>query len=302
MRPKSVYRLYRGASALLRTLPGPVARGLAGATGALVAQVSPERRAVVAANLRRVVGDGPSEAELDRLVRRAFAAYGRYWSDATRLDPAEEHLLERRWSIDGAAGYLEAIGRGHGVVLALPHLGSWEIGGIWSASLGHPLTTVAEPAEPRELFDWFVAEREALGLRVLPLGGTTATALLQTLRSGGVVALIADRDIVGDGVEVEFFGARTKLPGGPAVLALRSGAPLMACAVYHGAGDRHHAVIRPPLDTTRRGHLRDDVVRVTQALAHELEHLIATAPEQWHVFQPNWPAAAARGDEPCASR
>ena len=88
---------------------------------------------------------------------------------------------------------------------------------------------------------------------------------------------------------VEFFGERTTLPGGPATLALRTGAPVLPSATYF-EGRRHHAVIRPPLDVTRTGRFRDDVARVTQALAHELEDLIRAAPEQWHLLQPNWPS------------
>jgi phosphatidylinositol dimannoside acyltransferase len=110
------------------------------------------------------------------------------------------------------------------------------------------------------------------------------------LRSGHVLALLADRDIEGNGVEVEFFGERTTLPAGPATLALRTGCPLVPAAAYL-RGRQHHIVARPPMPIERRGpRLRDDVARITQALANELEALIGVAPEQWHVQQPNWPS------------
>jgi KDO2-lipid IV(A) lauroyltransferase len=172
----------------------------------------------------------------------------------------------------------------------LPHLGSWEVGAVWAARHGFPLTTVAEPLEPPELYEWFVAQREKLGLRVLPLAARASTDLLTTLRRGELVALLADRDIVGDGVDVELFGERTRMPGGPAVLALRSGAPLIACAIFMRPRGRHFIVVRPPIAVERLGRLREDVARVTQQLACELEALVRLAPEQWHVFQPNWPA------------
>jgi KDO2-lipid IV(A) lauroyltransferase len=91
---------------------------------------------------------------------------------------------------------------------------------------------------------------------------------------------------------VEFFGERTTLPGGPATLALRSGAPILPIAVYF-EGDHRHAVVKPPLDTTRQGSLRDDVQRLTQDVARALEELIRVAPEQWHLLQPNWPSDRA---------
>ncbi len=103
------------------------------------------------------------------------------------------------------------------------------------------------------------------------------------------MCLLSDRDIGGGGVEVEFFGERTTLPGGPATLALRTGAPVLPTAVFFD-GDRHRGIVRPALDIRRTGRLRDDVQRITQLLALELESLIRRAPEQWHVMQPNWPS------------
>ena len=292
---RGIYLWYRGTAQILRALPRPLASAAAAAASLVMAVAEPDQRKAVAGNLRRVLGPEVDEATLWRCVRAAYVSYGRYWSDAARLSRSEPDLLARRWSIEGADRFFEAARSGRGVVLALPHLGSWEIGGIWAASVGHPLTTVAEPAEPADLFRWLVAQREALGIRVLPLGGSTATKLAATLRAGGVVALVADRDVAGDGIEVELFGATTRLPAGPAVLALRTGAALLPCAVYHGRGDHHHAVIGPPLDVERQGRLRADATRVTAQLARELEELIRRAPEQWHVFQPNWPATSGAG-------
>jgi KDO2-lipid IV(A) lauroyltransferase len=80
------------------------------------------------------------------------------------------------------------------------------------------------------------------------------------------------------------------LPGGPATLAFRTGAAILPVGVYFTPGRDHYALIRPPLDMTRTGKLRDDIARVTQALAHEFEALIRRAPEQWHLLQPNWPS------------
>ena len=275
---------------MLRILPRPIGIAAAAAAGRVVAERSPETRAVVRRNLRRVVGPDVGDEELERLVRRAFASYGRYWADSASLRPTSRRVLARRFTVEGIE-HLDAASRaGRGAVLVLPHLGSWEIGALWVARRGLPLTTVAEPVEPPELFDWLVAEREALGMRVLPLGPDAASELLATLGRGGFVALLADRDLVGDGIEVELFGETTRIPAGPAVLALRSGAPLIAAAIYMRPGDGHHVLVRPPLDTERRGRLREDVRRVTIELAGELEQLIRLAPEQWHVFRPNWPA------------
>jgi KDO2-lipid IV(A) lauroyltransferase len=157
------------------------------------------------------------------------------------------------------------------------------------------LTVVVEPLEPPELFDWFVEMRRSIGMTVVPLGRRAGPAVLRTLREGGVVALLSDRDLVGSGVEVEFFGERTTLPPGPATLALRTGAALLPATMYSSERARHHVVIRPPLAVERRGAVADDVARITQDLAQELEKLIRLAPEQWHLFQPNWPSDPGYG-------
>ncbi len=279
----------------MRSLPEPVSSAI-GATGGLVASaVAPRRREIVAANLAGVVGPA-GHAAMQRLVRRAFVDYGRYWADAARLEPAEERTFARRWRVDGDEGLRKAVANGRGAILALPHLGSWDAGGRWLAAAGFEFTVVVEPLDPPELHEWFAEQRRRLGMRVLALGPGTGAALVADLRAGRIVVLMADRDITGDGVGVRFFDEEVRLPAGPAVLSLRTGAPIFPAAVYHERGGRHHAVIRPPLETARTGRLRDDVARVTADLAGALEELIRTAPEQWHVFQPLWPGSGEADD------
>lgn len=280
--------VYRSSTALLNLLPRPAALGLGSRAGQVLASVSPHRRAVVAGNLRHVVGPAASDAELARIVRRGFSSYGRYWTESAILVARNRALFAAATDMVGRAHLDEAIARGDGVILALPHIGSWDVGGAYLVEQGIPLTGVAEVAEPLELFAWFVARRAALGLTALPLGSGAAAQLLREIHRGGVVALLADRDILGDGVEVELFGARARLPRGPALLALRSGAPLLPCAVYQLPHGRYQMVVRPAISASRKGRLRDDVAALTQVVAHELEELIRPAPEQWHVFQPNW--------------
>jgi KDO2-lipid IV(A) lauroyltransferase len=115
------------------------------------------------------------------------------------------------------------------------------------------------------------------------------------LKDNQVVSLLCDRDIPRDGVrsgvEVEFFGERTSVPAGPAFFALRTGAALLPLATYFTRkSDGHHTVVRPPIPVERQGGLREDVARITQLLMIEIEGLIRRAPEQWHLFQPNWPS------------
>jgi len=282
---------YRTGAVLARALPSVVAEGLATPFGFGASYANAERRAMIRRHLRRVRPDWP-DWRLRQASQQAFDSYARYWIEALRLPTLSSRVVERGFRTDGYQEHIVGgLAAGKGVILALPHLGGWEWAGRWLAIRGHRITVVVEKLEPPELFEWFANLREELGMTVVPLGSEAGKAVLGALGRNEIVCLLCDRDLQGGGVEVEFFGERTTLPGGPAMLALRSGAPLVPVAVYFT--DRlngHYGLVRPPIPSVRRGKLREDVARVTQLLAHELEFLIRRAPEQWHLFQPNWPS------------
>ena len=286
---RAVFRTYTTLARCISALPEPVALGLGRTVGDVLFRVRHEHRAMVTANLRRVLGaDGDDTAVLDRWARRSFQEYARYWVEGARLPGTGPDEVVQHMYIDGLEHLRAGAATGKGTVLALPHIGSWEWGGAFLATQGLPMTAVAERIEPPALFDYFVEQRAAMGLTIVPLDRHSGGALLATLRAGGLVGLLCDRDIEGTGIEVDFFGERTTMPAGPATLALRTGATLCTGAVYSGPGRQHRSVVEPPLDTTRGDSLRDDVARLTQEIATRLEGLIRRAPEQWHVFQPLW--------------
>lgn len=280
----------RSAQVLAHHLPRPVAAPLVTAASRGYARFSAQERRVVELNLRRIYGDDLDEATLDRSTRRVFENYGRYWLDSLRLVDMTPEQIDLGFTYEGIEHLADPMAAGITPVVGMPHLGGWE----WSAAYltkvrGWPVASVAERLEPPELFEWFLEFRRQLGMHIIPLGPSAAAEVAAQLASGTIISLLCDRDISGDGIVVEFFGERTRLPGGPAVTALRSGAPLVPAAAFF-EGDLCHAVILPAIDTERRGKLRADVTRVTQDLAHALETLIRRAPEQWHLLQPNWPS------------
>jgi KDO2-lipid IV(A) lauroyltransferase len=281
---------YRVGSRLLRLLPGPAATVAGKALGVGMSNVDPKRRRMVERHLQRIYEDRLSPYELRRAVARAFDSYARYWMEVFRLPEVTPDGLDAGMSYEGFEQVDAALAAGTGAICALCHLGGWDWGGAWLATQGYPMTVVVEPLEPAEVFEWFAEFRRSLGMTIVPLGPDAGSTILKALRANQLVGLLCDRDIAGGGVEVEFFGERTTLPAGPATLALRTGAPLLPTAVYFDSHGRHRGVVRPAIDLTREGSLRDDVARITQTIAHELEILIRAAPEQWHVFQPNWPS------------
>ncbi len=287
--------LFKTLSAVLEALPERVDVALAGSLAAAFGRRSRTARANLSANLEHVLappGDAPDPALLDLFVDRGFRSYGRYWAEGAKLPALDAAVVYRRFTIAEGLEHLEAArSRGRGVVVALPHVGSWEWGGSFLNSLGFGMTAIAEELDPPELFAWFKQKRESIGIRIEPLNDQAGAVLLATLRAGGVVGLLCDRDLQANGVEVTFFGERVTLPAGPATLALRTGATLVAAACYSGPGPDHFAVVTPPIATERTARLREDVVRVTQCVAGELEGLIRRAPEQWHVLERRFGAA-----------
>ena len=286
------YYAYRGGAGLARMVPKTIANPIARGLGRLSAVAMPARRRQVERNLRRATGGELSGLALHRAVSDTFDSYGRYWFELFRLrgDLDEGELLADPNMVDGFEHVVAGCEAGNGVIAALPHVGGWDYAGAWLAAHGYPPTVVVEPLEPPELFEWFADARRRLGMEVIPLGPDAGRGVLRALRANRVVCLLCDRDIAGDGVEVVFFGERTTLPAGPATLALRTGAPLLPVAAYFRPRGGHRAVALPPVPAAREGRLRDDVARVTQALAHRFEELIRAAPEQWHLLQPNWPS------------
>ena len=288
LRARAPYYAYRGAAVAARGMPGPLAGMAARGLGLAFTQAMRGRHNLVARHQQRVRPD-LTGAALQRAVQRAFDSYARYWMEAFRLPGLSREQIDAGLTAEGYEHLVEAHAAGKGAILVVPHLGNWDFGGAWLAIQGIPVTAVAEPVEPPELFEWFAAFRRKLGLKIIPLGPDAGVAVLRAVKAGEVVGLVCDRDIAGGGIEVEFFGERTKLPGGPATLALRTGAPVLPVAIYFDGPHHHRGVVRPPIPIERTGRLRDDVARVTQTIATELEGLIRQAPEQWHLFMPNWP-------------
>jgi phosphatidylinositol dimannoside acyltransferase len=243
-------------------------------------------------NLRRVVGPQLSELRLDRLVGDALRSYSRYWLETFRLPRMDKRGIAERVQTSGADNLAAALGRGRGAIVALPHMGNWDVAGVWLVANHGPFATVAERLKPESLFDRFVAYRESLGFEILPLTGGARPpleVLRERLRENKVVCLVADRDLSRSGIEVDFFGEAARLPGGPALLAATTGAALLPVGMWFTPDGGWGQVINPPVDVPE-GRLKEQVPAVTQAVAHSFETDIAAHPADWHMLQRLWVA------------
>lgn len=281
--------VFKGLSSVLEILPERVDVWLGSTIAEAIGKRSGAPRDNLRENLRQVLsygGDDVDNALLERFVNRGFSNYGRYWVEGAKLPALSKDYIDKRFVVAEGLEHLRAAkATGNGVIVALPHIGSWEWGGSFLSHIDLAMTAVAEALDPPELFQWFKKKRASIGIDIEPLDEHAGTVLLQTLKAGGVVGLLCDRDIQGNGMDAELFGSSVTVPAGPATLALRTGATLVAAACFAGPGRDHFAVVTAPIDTTRQGKMREDVERVTKDVTRELEFLIRRAPEQWHVLE-----------------
>ncbi|WP_327167800.1 phosphatidylinositol mannoside acyltransferase [Streptomyces subrutilus] len=288
-RDKLVDGLYGLGWAGVKKLPEPAAVAL----GRRIADFAWKRRGTsvlrLESNLARVVPDAGPE-RLRELSRAGMRSYMRYWMESFRLpamDPGrfstdvemkDEHILRG------------ALASGRGVVVALPHLANWDLAGAWAIGhIGVPFTTVAERLKPETLYDRFVAYRESLGMEVLPHnGGAAFGTLARRLRSGGLVCLVADRDLSASGIEVDFFGATARMPAGPALLAQQTGAVLLPATLYYGDTPKMYGRIHPAVEVPEAGTRIEKTAVMTQGVADAFATGIAEHPEDWHMLQRLW--------------
>jgi lauroyl/myristoyl acyltransferase len=233
-----------------------------------------------------------SAADLDALVRAGVRSYMRYWCEAFRLPDCTVDDLIHGVRAVGDGPIRACLESGRSVVVFLGHMGNWDFGGAWSTTQLAPVVTVAERLKPEELFDEFLAFREELGMRILPLtgGGDVFRELITACRSGALIALLADRDLTHGGIEVEFCGQRASMAVGPAALAVNTGAALYPCSIYyepqpHGRGWRSVVTFHEAVEVPAQGTSRVKIQAMTQACADVLTEAVREHTQDWHMMQ-----------------
>ncbi|MFE3109957.1 phosphatidylinositol mannoside acyltransferase [Kitasatospora indigofera] len=295
MKDRLVYSAYALGWAALKHLPERAAAGLFDQIADAAWRKRGKRVLQLEANLLRVRPDA-DEARLRELSRAGMRSYLRYWMESFRLPVWSRERIARSMAVEGLEHLTAAMESGRGSVIALPHMGNWDLAGAWVAShVGYPFTTVAERLEPERLFERFVAYRESLGMEVLPLTGSDVSVvgtLARRLRAGKLVCLVGDRDLSEAGVEVTFFGEATRMPAGPAALCLRTGAALLPVTLWYDGPvmrARIHPEVLPPAGDDPKAR----TAAMVQSTADVWAEGIREHPEDWHMLQRLWLADLA---------
>ena len=277
---------YRLAMSLAGRVPPTVAYPILDRLADFVRLSAPSARAAVAANLEQVMG------RRDR--RRAWAVRGvfrhnlRNYYDTFRLPTMTDRAVRDFVELRGLEHLRLALQAGCGAILFSAHVSSVLLGAQALALAERGGTVVVEPIEPPELLDLMLRARSGRGLTITPLGPRLAVELSGTLQQGKLAFLVVDRDIGGNGTPCRFFGRETSLPAGPALLAVRTGAPILPAYVSRRPDGRLDGVSGEPLAIERTGNLRHDLAQITRQVTDRLEYHIARYPEQWTVLQRVW--------------
>jgi phosphatidylinositol dimannoside acyltransferase len=239
----------------------------------------------VRANLRIILGREPRPLEIAEVFYHGAL---NYW-DTFQIAHVTPRTITKHVTMVGWHYLDEAFERGRGVILAGAHLSSAGLAGQAIVCRGFPVTAVVEPVQPPEVLDFFNSVRGARGAGIVVAGRKAIRPIVAALRRGEIVAMVADRDVLGTGRPVLFLGHTTTFPEGPASLAVRTGAAIVPAYAYRDSKGRLYAEIDRPIEFTPSGAVSQDVMALTAALADRLGDYIKANPLQWTVFQSRWP-------------
>ena len=280
----SAYAYFAGWR-IVRWLPERTAYRLAYAAADFVTKRKGKNVSRLRSNLQRTK-PSMTELDLDLLLIDAMRSYMRYWCDTFRFPDWSPERVRETVSVTNEHLLLDAISAKTGVIVTLPHAGNWDHAGAYFCGKGINLVTVVEHLKPEKLFLKFLSYRQAMGMEVLPLDGRVLGTLEQRLRPGALVALIADRDLSRSGIAVNFFGAPSRMPPGPAILALKTDAPLITAFVSYTETGIHIDFNEVSLPTS--GSDEEKISHIVQKMAQQFEDGIADHPEDWHMLQRIW--------------
>jgi KDO2-lipid IV(A) lauroyltransferase len=241
--------------------------------------LSAAQRSAALDNYAAALGRDRSDPEVARVARRAFQNYGRMLADFVLMGSVRREELSKQVSSDGLEHVDAALAQGRGAIMAVPHMGSWDVAGSWAAAKGYPVSAVTERF-PGSLNDAVVETRQRFGLKVIMLGRPAVRAITDALRSNGVVALLCDLE-QGPGVGVRFFGRQAVVPGGPAAIAIKTGAALIPSYVYSVAPSRYHIHLDPPMSWPAA----ETKESLMQRVVARFEDFIKERPDQWYAFR-----------------
>lgn len=240
----------------------------------------------VKANLKAIFPD-KSDIQLRKISKMVFRNFAKYLADFFRFEKLNLEYINKNVKLENMHYFDEAIARGKGAVVLTAHLGNWELGGVVIAQLGYPFWAVALPHKTKKVNDFFDAQRNRKGVKVIAMGKAVRSCISE-IRGNHLVALVGDRDFTEKGILIDFFGKPTHFPEGPAALSLMTGASIVPGFMLRNPDDSFTLRIEKPVEFTPSGDKKKDLADLITVYKKILEDYIKRYPQQWYVFRRFW--------------
>ena len=281
-----MYLLYLFAWKVIGILPEKTAYQLANFVSDQILRKNGKGIQRLRSNYKRVV-PSISNSALEALTKEGMRSYLRYWFDTFRLNKwSKSRIIETTFVVRENL-LRDPIEKKKGCIIALPHAGNWDHAAAYFCSTGIPITAVVERLKPEAIFKKFLAYRQSIGIEAISHREKTIPILMERLNQGKLVALVADRDMSRNGIEVNFLGGIAKMPAGPAILAIKSGSPLVTAYIRYldkGIEVTFDETIQLPISGSEEEQIRI----VTQSMADNFAKRIQDSPVDWHMLQRIW--------------
>jgi len=280
------YLIYRLGQFIALSLPLKLAYTFAIMCSDLHSVFADQDRIQVTANLK-VIFPEKSDYEI-RIIRLKMSRnFAKYLVDFFRFQNVDRGYIKKYIRLENMEYFNQALQHGKGVVVLSAHIGNWELGGIVVALLGFPLWAVALTHKDSRVNRFFKYQRESKGVKVIPLENAVRMSL-SALRHGEMLALLGDRDFTEGGIEMDFLGKKTLIPDGPAVLSLKTGAPIVPCFMLCNNDGTWTLRIEKPIYPVSDGSVKPDARSVINNYKTIIEQYIRKYPDQWYVFKRFW--------------
>lgn len=281
-----MYLLYLFAWKLIAVLPEKSAYKLADYVSDRIYKKNGQGIKRLRGNYGRVMPEY-SPQKLEELTKFGMRSYLRYWFDTFRLSKWSKNRIISTTQVIRENLLRDPIQFKQGCIVALPHAGNWDHAAAYFCSTGITLTAVVEKLKPEAIFKKFLAYRESIGIEAISHKEKTIPILTERLQAGKLIALVADRDMSRNGIEVNFFGKTSKMPSGPAILAIKTGAPLITAYVGYTPGGIE-IIFDETLKPTNSGSEEEQIKIITQSMADNFAKRIKENPVDWHMLQRIW--------------
>jgi lauroyl/myristoyl acyltransferase len=286
------FGIFRGTSWASSKLPLRFNYAVASLVGDFIYLTWKRHSANAVSNMRRVLGPDVPWQVVKHTTRRAFHNYAKTIADFLRFPHMTQKEIEDSIVKREGINYLHEAHKGKGVLVISGHIGNWDMAAATMVGFGITLNAVSETHEPKKMDDLVNGTRERAGMKIIRLDTSSLKQMFTALKRNEAVTILFDKPEPENGVPVQFFGETAYVPAGPAAIALKTGASIIAGYCVRRKDDKTFlGVVEPPIEyqDLLTGDKVRDIQIITQEIVSTMERVIRRYPDQWYMFREMWP-------------